>query len=74
MIFVLLIAGTVACSIPATDYCGTNELKPIELDKLFADDDRHREYHGLYHRSNKIMYFDGKPYLELELHPHPESK
>ena len=58
---------------PETKYCGTNELNPIELEELFSEDDRHREYHGIYHRTDKIMYFGGKPYVELKRNHHPKS-
>ena len=68
----VLIAGAIACSMPQADYCGTNELEPVNLEMLFADDKN--DYHRLYIKSDKVMYLDGKPYFELDYHPMPEGK
>ena len=68
----LLIAGAIACSMPETNYCGTNELKPIDLEMLIADDKK--DYHHLYIKSDKVLYFDGKPYFELDHYPMVEGK
>ena len=72
MFSLLLIAGVIACSMPQTDYCGTNDLEPINLEKLFADEKK--DYHHLYIKSDEVIYFDGKPYFELDHYPMVEGK
>ena len=69
----VLIAGAIACSMPQTDYCGTNELEPVNLEMLFADD-KDDDYYRLYLKSDKVMYLDGKPYFELDHYPMSEGK
>ena len=65
MFSLLLIAGAIACSMPQTDYCGTDKIEPINLENLFADDED--DYHRWYIKN-------GKKYFQLDHYPMVESK